>query len=141
MFKLLIAFDGSEHAERAVRAAARLAGEATVEAILVNVRESPAYYGELPPLDYASIDAGMRQRQEAMLESALLRARAAGLQNVRSLAVVGTPAQEIDRVATEEKVDQIVMGSRGMSALGGLLLGSVAQRVVHLSKVPVLLVK
>ena len=45
------------------------------------------------------------------------------------------------RLAAERGVDCIVMGTRGMNALGGLLLGSVAQRVVHLASVPVMLVK
>jgi nucleotide-binding universal stress UspA family protein len=54
---------------------------------------------------------------------------------------MGLPAQEIVRAATEVHADLIVMGTRGMSSLGGLLLGSVAQRVVHLAAVPVLLAK
>jgi nucleotide-binding universal stress UspA family protein len=141
MVKLLIAFDGSDHAEHAVQAAARLARDAAVEAILVNVRGSPGYYGELPPLDFESLDASMRRHQEEVLEGAVGRAHAVGLQNVRGLAVAGSPASEITRIAADERVDQIVMGTRGMNPLGGLLLGSVAQRVVHLSTVPVLLVK
>ena len=50
-------------------------------------------------------------------------------------------AQEIVRVAEERDVDQIVMGTHGRGAVGSLLLGSVAQRVVHQTKVPVLLVR
>ncbi|TDP64115.1 universal stress protein [Roseateles toxinivorans] len=50
-------------------------------------------------------------------------------------------APEILRAATEAGVDQIVMGTRGIGALGSVLIGSVAQRVVHLAAVPVLLVK
>lgn len=141
MFKLLIAYDASEHAERALQAAARLAREMPVDALLVNVRGSPVYYGELPPIDWESIAAGLRQHQDAMLADAVGRARAAGLTTVRSLALEGSPAQEIVRASVDEKVDQIVMGTRGMNALGGLLLGSVAQRVVHLAPVPVLMVK
>ncbi len=51
----------------------------------------------------------------------------------------GPAREEIVRLAGEHAVDGIVMGTRGMNALGGLLLGSVAQRVVHLATVPVTL--
>ncbi|MCJ9712965.1 universal stress protein, partial [Bordetella hinzii] len=41
----------------------------------------------------------------------------------------------------EKQCDRIVMGTRGLGAVGGLVLGSVAQKVIHLSPVPVTLVK
>lgn len=142
MLKLLIAVDGSDHARHAVEAAARLAKDTHgVEAMLINVREDPGYYGELPPVDYDSIERSLRVQQEALLESAAAQARVQGLQKVTTMAVVGAIAAEIVRVAAEYKFDLIVMGTRGMNALGGLLLGSAAQRVVHLSSVPVLLTK
>ena len=142
MPKLLIAVDGSEHARRAVEAAGRLAQDCPgLEAVLLNVRETPAYYGELPPFDYESIDRAQRLQQEALLEGALTHARLSGLEKVSVQSAVGVPARDIVRVAAELGVHYIVMGTRGMNALGGLLLGSVAQRVVHLAAVPVLLTK
>jgi nucleotide-binding universal stress UspA family protein len=53
----------------------------------------------------------------------------------------GVIANEIVRVAKDLQVDQIAMGTRGMGAVGSLLLGPVAQRVIHQSEVPILLVK
>lgn len=55
--------------------------------------------------------------------------------------VVGAPAEEILRLAKREKVHQIVMGTHGRGLLGRALMGSVAQRVVADSTVPVLLVR
>lgn len=142
MLKLLIAVDGSDHSRHAVEAAARLATQADgAEVMLLNVRENPGYYGELPPVHYESIERSLRVQQEALLESAAAQARALGLAKVTTMPVMGAIAAEIVRVAAELKVDLIVMGTRGMNALGGLLLGSAAQRVVHLSSVPVLLAK
>lgn len=142
MMKLLIAIDGSDHARRAIGAAGQLAKHgAAVDAVLVHVRESPAYYGELPPFDFQSIESGLRQRQADLLEAAHAQARSIGLQSVTTQAAEGQAAQEIVRLAAERGVDCIAMGTRGMNALGGLLLGSVAQRVVHLAAVPVMLVK
>lgn len=134
MLKLLIAIDGSEHARRAIEAAAGLAKQgAAVDAVLLNVREGPAYYGELPPFDHESIEHSMRHRQHALLEAALAQARNSGLPTVVTQAAEGQPAQEIVRLAADCGTDCIVMGTRGMNALGGLLLGSVAQRVVRTS--------
>ena len=43
--------------------------------------------------------------------------------------------------AEREGCDAIVMGTRGMGSIGSLMLGSVATKVVHLTKLPVTLVK
>jgi nucleotide-binding universal stress UspA family protein len=49
--------------------------------------------------------------------------------------------QEILRVATEVDADLIVMGTRGLTDWSGLLLGSVAHKVLHMAECPVLLVR
>ena len=54
---------------------------------------------------------------------------------------VGQPAEVISRVASELACDLIVMGSHGWSGIAGLVMGSVASRVLHLAPCPVLLVK
>ena len=59
----------------------------------------------------------------------------------RCLTVVGVNADEIVRVAGVEKARMIVMGTHGYGVIGRLVMGSVAQRVVAQSEVPVLLVK
>ena len=59
----------------------------------------------------------------------------------RAVEVVGRLAQEIARLVHAQRVHQIVMGPRSMNALAGLVPGSVAQRVVHLTHVLVLVVK
>ena len=51
------------------------------------------------------------------------------------------PAETVDRVAREVGAHQIVMGTRGLGNLGNLFLGSVATKVVRLTRVPVTLVK
>jgi len=140
--KMLIAVDGSEHARRAIEAVARLAKQMqSVEVVLLNVADAMVFYGELPPFDFEAVERAQRQHQEQLLAEAVAQARASGLQNVLSQSAVGLAAQEILRVADERGVEQIVMGTHGRGAVGSLLLGSVAQRVVHQAKVPVLLVR
>ena len=140
--KMLIAVDGSEHARHAIEAAARLArAMPAVEVVLLNVADAVVFYGELPPFDIEAVERAQRQHQEQLLAEAEAMARASGLQNVLTQSAVGLTAQEILRVADERGVDQIVMGTHGRGVVGSLLLGSVAQRVVHQAKVPVLLVR
>jgi nucleotide-binding universal stress UspA family protein len=141
MLRMLVAVDGSDGARRAIEAAARLAGQAPVDAVLLNVREGPGFPGALPPFDEDRIANLQREAQTALLDEALQHARRAGLERVTAQAEVGEPAAEIARVAMERSVDMVVMGTRGLTALGGLLMGSVAQRVVHLATMPVLLVR
>jgi nucleotide-binding universal stress UspA family protein len=55
-------------------------------------------------------------------------------------AVLGGPAPAILNIAHEAGADLIVVGTRGRSAVAGLLVGSVAHRLLHLSDLPVLVV-
>lgn len=142
MLKLLIAVDGSAHAQRAIEAAARLQAEAPdLDVVLVNVRDVPLYAEQYPPLDAQAVEFALQQQQSALLDEALAQAQRAGLKRVQAQAEVGLAAPEIARAAGALGADLIVIGTHGRSALGGLLLGSVAQRVVHLASTPVLLVK
>lgn len=142
MPKILVTVDGSDYSQRALEALARLMPHNdSLDVLLLNVRESPLYYGEFPPLDYESIERRQIQRQQDLLAASSAEARRLGLAQVSTQAEEGAVATEIVRVAHERGVDQIVMGTHGRGAIGGLFLGSVAQRVVHHSKVPVLLVK
>ncbi|MCX7228922.1 MAG: universal stress protein [Burkholderiales bacterium] len=141
MLRLLIAVDGSEHARNAIDTAARLGREGEVEAVLLHVREEHAYHGDLMPREYERIDEQARQHQAQILEAALGHAQRAGLLRLETQGEAGTPEVDIPRVAGERRADMIVMGTRGLGAVSALLLGSTAQRVVHNTNVPVLLVK
>ena len=55
--------------------------------------------------------------------------------------LIGPVAETIARTALGQNCDGIVMGTRGLGAAAGALLGSVASQVVHLADVPVTLVK
>jgi nucleotide-binding universal stress UspA family protein len=142
MLKILVAVDGSAHAQRAIEAVVRLQAQTKgLETLLLNVRKWPLLQGDLPPMRYEEIEGDQIRQQKALLESTLAGARRSGLEVVSTLGEAGEPATEIARVAQEKGVDQIVMGTHGRGAVGSLLMGSVAQRVVHLAKVPVVLVK
>ncbi|AKB12135.1 MAG: universal stress protein [Methanosarcina thermophila] len=61
--------------------------------------------------------------------------------NVETVLLEGHPADELIRFAEEEKMDIIVMGMIGRTGLDRLILGSVAEKVIRHSKVPVMVVK
>jgi nucleotide-binding universal stress UspA family protein len=143
MWKVLIAVDGSAHAERAVDAVAAMARacDANLEAVLVNVRDVPMSHGELPLFETEVLEQALKLQQDDVLAAAADLAGRCGLKLASIQRAVGSPASEIVRAAAECGADQIAMGTHGRGAVGSLFLGSVAQRVIHLAATPVLLVK
>lgn len=142
MLKILIAVDGSEPADRAIEAVAAMARSSLeLEATLLCVSPEPLFYGSYTAATIQKIEDEQVIQQNAILAKALERARTAGLQVIAPARAYGVVANEIVRAAKDRQVDQIAMGTRGMGAVGNMLLGSVAQRVLHQSPVPVLLVK
>ncbi|CAN5421759.1 universal stress protein [soil metagenome] len=142
MLKILIAVDGSEHASRAIEAVGHMArASLELEAILLCVSPEPVFYGSYTAATIQRIEDEQVIQQNAVLAKAMEHAQTAGLTVAEPARAYGVIANEVVRVAKDRQVDQIAMGTRGMGALGNMLLGSVAQRVLHQSPVPVLLVK
>ena len=142
MLKILIAVDGSEHAMRAIEAVGCMARSSlNLEATLLCVSPEPLFYGSYTAATIQKIEDEQVIQQNAILAKAMEHARAVGLKTVVPARAYGVIANEIVRAAKDRQVDQIAMGTRGMGAMGNMLLGSAAQRVLHQSPVPVLLVK
>ena len=142
MTTLLIPVDGSDYALKAVDYAASRARESKspVEVHLLNVQMQIVSVNVKLFVSAESLESYYRDEGNRALEAPLARAKSAGL-NVTPHIGVGDPAKIIMNYASEKKADEIVMGSHGRGALSGAVLGSVAQKVVHLSSVPVVLVK
>ncbi len=81
-----------------------------------------------------------REAGEAALAEAGARLEAAGIAYSKHI-LVGEAAQTIADYAGEHGCTLIVMGSRGLGSVAGLLLGSVTTRVVHLTELPVVVIK
>ena len=140
--KILIPVDDSDMSRHAIELAARLGhAAAPTEAVLLNVRELPELRGEISPLDYAAIERAQCEVQQRVLAKALEHAQRAGIKSASVQATQGFPAEDIVRLAREHGAEHIVMGTHGRGVARSILMGSVAQRVVHLSPVPVTLVK
>lgn len=142
MLKILIAVDGSEHANRAIEAVGKMARSSLdLEAILVCVSPEPIFYGDYTVATIQKIEEDQKQQQNTVLTKAMELAKAQGLKLGEPARAYGVIANEIVRIANDRQVDQIAMGTRGMGAMGNMILGSVAQRVIHQSAIPVLLTK
>jgi nucleotide-binding universal stress UspA family protein len=142
MTTLLIPVDGSDYSLKAVDYAASRARESKspIEVHLLNVQMQIASVNVKLFVSAESLESYYRDEGNRALEAPLARAKNAGL-NVTPHIGVGDPAKIIMDYANEKTADEIVMGSHGRGALSGALLGSVAQKVVHLSSLPVVLVK
>ena len=142
MHKILTPFDGSESATRALRYAIKLALEnGPLEVHLITVLPEPIIYGEIEVyVPRQKMEEMQRSRGTEILEPAKSALDAAGVQYMSEIAI-GDTAPTICKRAEELHCDGIVMGTRGMGAIGNLVNGSVATKVVHLTSLPVTLVK
>lgn len=142
MLKMLIAVDGSDPALRAIDAVAVLARHGCLlQVTLLNVRDGPMVAGELPPMDLGALERAQQARQDDVLRQAELRAKEGGLTVAALRRAQGFASAEVLREAAAMAADQIAMGTHGRGAVGSLFMGSVAQRVVHESPLPVMLVR
>ena len=136
--KILVAVDHSEMSDRAVLAARDLAllSKGEVWVLHLREREMGAKTGVLR-IDETTQDANA---EVAASVEVLTQAGIKTHGEVRNT-IFGYAAREIVNDAIEVDADVIVMGSRGRSDIAGLLLGSTAHKVIHLSDRPVLVVR
>jgi nucleotide-binding universal stress UspA family protein len=146
MFKhLLVAVDGKEPSLRAVREAGEVAARdhASITLLtafdLTGTATMSARGVEMPPFGastFGQLASDLTTHGNEILAEA--RALLPVDLEVTGLVVDGDPAEEILRRLETGDYDLVVLGSRGRGAAGSLLLGSVSQRVLHGSPVPVL---
>ncbi|HYB15994.1 MAG TPA: universal stress protein [Streptosporangiaceae bacterium] len=136
--KILLAVDHSQTSDRAVVAARDLAvlSKGEVWVLHLREREMGAKTGVLAP-DETMDDANAKV---AACVETLAQAGVTAHGEVRNT-IFGYAAREIINDAKEIGADVIVMGSRGRGDIAGLLLGSTAHKVIHLSDRPVLVVR
>ncbi len=140
--KLLLATDGSQTSIDAAQFVIGLVGKLSEPAAvtLISVHEDAALRHARRFVSKEAIDDYLRQlSEEDLAETRKILDEAA----VRHDHIIrtGHVAAEIARAAEQGGFDIVVLGSKGRSALKDLLIGSVAKRVIEISKVPVLLVR
>lgn len=144
MKKLLVAVDGSGAAQRALAQAIALARASPDASIhLVHAHEEPDVYGEIAVyVPRPKMEELQRTHSEAVLAAAEAAAelKDSGVRYTKEV-LTGPIGQTIARHAESLGCDAIVMGRHGKSTIGDLFMGSVAMKVVHLTRLPVLLVR
>ena len=143
---LLAATDGSELSNLAVDHAIELSKQLGARLTLLHVA------GQYPPpmlvdgtvfptLPQDEHDAAAREQSKQILEPCIARAKAAGVECDTIHEADSAPWHAIMEVAARSDCDVIVMGSHGRGGFASLIMGSQTQKVLHHSKLPVLVVR
>lgn len=140
MPKILIPCDGSDNGLRAVRHAASVAKQHS------DVQLELLYVQDPMPLKVHAAFSVQEIEQMQADEAGRILQPARQILDAEAVPYqfrwrAGPPAREIARFAEEAQCDAIIMGTRGLGPVAGMMIGSVATKVIHLVKVPVTLIK
>lgn len=143
--RILVALDGSEHASHALHMATQLAQRCNATLVLFHAVEVNAFRSDY---DMRVVDSareayrriGMEQA-DAIMQEAEEQARAAGLSHVLRVVGEGDPVKAVLKVTRETPIDLVIVGTRGLTGLREIAMGSVAHKVSVASPCPVLIVK
>ena len=139
--KIVVAYDGSDHAKNAVRIASDLAKAFGSKVYVVEVVDTAAMLGMgLAPIPAEIINQIYEKARRDVNEGQEL-AKSLGVTDVEGQVLEGDPATSIIEFASKNGADLIVTGSRGLSTFKRVLLGSVSTKIVQESRIPVLVVK
>lgn len=140
MRKVLVPFDGSENSKRALQYVIDL-DTRPAEVHVLNVQHEPVIYGEYVTANMLEeLNNSLLTKSRQVLTEAAEALQAAGVQH-QTHAALGNVAEQVNDAVKRLGCDTVVMGTRGLGSFSGLMLGSVATRVIHEVSVPVLLVK
>ncbi|MGA1998453.1 MAG: universal stress protein [Terriglobales bacterium] len=135
--KIMVGYDGSAQADKAVEVALSLAESFDCTVLLFAVAR--------PPEPATSVEMGAvlddaREHYEEGFKKIVEKAKGHDLEIATDI-VVGHPAEQIVHRAEQDKVDLIILGRRGMSLFEKWLLGSVSERVLRYAHCPVMVVR
>jgi nucleotide-binding universal stress UspA family protein len=138
MLRILIPIDGSENSLRAVKFLIKKAAlfRDPLEIHLLNVQHP--FPGTIRGVAQLAQEEHQQQGLAALADARRLFDDA-NVKYAHHISVGETP-EIIAHYVDDKNIEQVVMGTRGLGTISGMLLGSVATKVLHLVQVPVLLV-
>jgi nucleotide-binding universal stress UspA family protein len=137
--KILVAYDGSEGAQKALKAGINLAKLHQAELCALSVEEKlPRFAGTIDEVKEEKEFAN--QHHGKLLEAARTKAQEAGIE-LKTIMRAGHPAKTIVQVAKEGKFDLLLVGHTGLSAVWAAFLGTTAEKVSRHAPCSVLIVR
>ena len=136
---VLVAYDGSEPAQKAVERA--FSEHADGEIILLRVVEAADGYTEAGIELLREYVTDRKANASTEMIDEVTDLAGSGDVEFRTEITAGDPAREVVRFAEEHDVDQLIVGNHGRSGVSRVLLGSVAEQIVRRSPVPVTVVR
>lgn len=130
---IVVAIDGSEHADRAIEIACSLAKQ----------YDSALHFVHTPEMDTVALAVGagafslqptadkVTSAGQEVMDLAVAQAAKSGIETASQIIGNGTPANEAVKAAKATKADLIVAGRRGLGAVASVLMGSTSQRISH----------
>jgi nucleotide-binding universal stress UspA family protein len=137
MKKILVAVDGSQPSQRAALRAAEMAPRLGLGLMLAHVVPDKSYFAEW---QIGGDESELHRLHEQEAQSLLRKVASALPIAAEQVLLTGTPAEAIAEAAKAADVELVALGSRGRTLLGGVLIGSVAHRLVHICNKPTLIV-
>lgn len=136
MKNILIAFDGSEHALKAIKEAKKLIkGFPTSKVTVLEVLE-------ISKVKDQALDLSKNSEERKSTRINEVKDQLKGLLDDYLLTIlIGDPATEIINYAKKEEYDLLIIGSRGLNLLQEFVMGSVSHKVVKHTQIPILVVK
>lgn len=136
--RILVGIDGSDHALKAAKLSGEMARLTKADLwVVVCYDPIPAYLGQ--PLLQQAVDARIDLTEEILQPAMQAIGSIPG--ELKTEVLEGPPAEAILNVAEVREIDLIVMGTRGLGRLAGMILGSQSQKVTAHASCPVLLVR
>jgi nucleotide-binding universal stress UspA family protein len=145
--KIMVAFDGSKDSVKAVDFGCSLAEKYGSTLIIVHVYSPalPPYTGAapmpIPEVELEGVAELSKERARGVLADGIKLAEERGVKARGELVEASSTVQAMVEFATSERVDLIIVGTRGMTGLKKLILGSVSSGLVSHSACPVLVVR
>ncbi|MGP8158667.1 MAG: universal stress protein [Thermoplasmata archaeon] len=139
---ILVAIDGSPHAQDALAAAIDLASRYAAELTILTIAPIvPVYLPSTSPYLSTPVSESQVTQYQALVEVAVKQAQEAGLTAVTGVCREGVVVDEVLSFLDTHSTDLVVVGSRGLSATKRLLIGSISSTLVAHAPCPVLVVR